>query len=93
MHDEVVVVEEDPFPDPSALDMSGRPLARRLEALFDGVGDRGDLPVARAVGDDEPVGEVAQSAEVQDEDRLALLVADGVDRLSKFADQRAASRE
>jgi hypothetical protein len=68
-------------------------LARGLQALLDGVGDSGDLTVARSVRDDEPVREVAQPAEVEDEDLLALLVADGLDGLSKFSGQRAASGE
>ena len=92
MHHEVVVVEEHPLAHAAPLDVTGRAFALALEPFLDRVGDRGDLSVARSVGDDEPVGEIAQSAKVQDEDVLALLVADGFDGLSKFAGQRAASR-
>jgi hypothetical protein len=60
--------------------------------FFDGVGDRERLARGRAVADDEVVGEVAEPAEVQDQDVFRLLVDGGFDDVLQDGSQRVASR-
>src|SRR5688572_19669677 len=64
VHDQVLKVDQDPFPLPFALDAVGA-VARLAATLDDAVGNRLDVPVRGAGGDDHRVGDVGQLAHVE----------------------------
>jgi hypothetical protein len=74
VNDEVDVVHQDPFAGASPFHVRG-PQAGFSKLSFDAVRDRDDLAVGIAVTDDEVIGDVAQSAEVEDDQVLGFLVA------------------
>jgi hypothetical protein len=60
---------------------------RPKQPFLDGVGDGLDLAIGCPVTDDEVVGDVAQPAEIDDDEVLRLLVSRGVDDGSEFRGQ------
>jgi hypothetical protein len=93
MDDDVDEVDQDPVADPAAFDVLRFALGLGEHPLFDRVGDRERLTRGRAVADDEVVGEVAESAKIENEDVFGFLVAGCVDNQLQQGFQRAASSE
>ena len=73
MHDEIEVVEEDPFGSFVAFHV-GRPAALGRQCFGDGVGNRADLPRVDAGTDQKEVGEPPGAPQVQQRDIFGLLV-------------------
>ena len=71
VHHHVHVVDQDPAPALIALDMPGL-VARRFEALENGIGDRLHLHLGLAVTDDEEIAHRRQSAEIDQQDFFGL---------------------
>ena len=96
VNDEVDVVHQNPFAGAQSLDVRGTALQLPAQALLDRPGDRDDLPIRVAVANDEVVGEVAETAEVKNDEILGLLVECGLDAVGDLwrnpVDQRAFSR-
>lgn len=84
VHDDVREVEEDPLAPVVPFDVAG-PLAGRLQALDDGIGDRLRLAALRAGADDEAVGEGGDLAEIEGDRVLRLLVGGRLEDEGDFA--------
>jgi len=91
VNDEVDVVQKNPLPRATALDVIGSEAEGTVEAFFNGLGDGQHLPGGVSVTDHEIVGEIANRAEVQNDDLVGLLVLGGLDRLPDLGCQRAPS--
>ena len=91
VHDDVDEVHQDPVADAPTLDVFRLATALIEEPLFDRLGDRHGLARRRAVADHEIVGEVAETAEVENEYVFGLLVESGVDDLFQYDFQRGTS--
>ena len=89
--DDVDEVHQDPVGDAASLDVLRLPAAICKELLFDRLGDRQGLARGRTVADHEIVGEVAETAEVENEYVFGLLVESGVDDLFQYGFQRGTS--
>jgi hypothetical protein len=91
VYHEVDEVHQNPLADPAPFDVRGATAVTLDESFFDGVSDGHDLSLARAVANDEVVGDVAQAAKVQDHDILGLLVLGRLDALGELRSQRVPS--
>lgn len=76
---EVHVVHQDPLSDAPALDVGWTPPELLAQPFLDGLGDGQDLSLGIAVAYDELIGDVAQTAEIQDQQVFGLLVQRGRD--------------
>ena len=78
MHDRVPRVEEHPVAERHTLDLRGR-IAGVATGLDDPVGDRADMNIRAAGGDDHPVGERRFARKLDRDDVFGLGVFEGVD--------------
>ena len=92
MDHEIEVVHEDPLAGPLSFHMAGPPPVHLLEALLDGVGDGRGLTFGGAVTDDEGVGDVAQAAQVENDDVFGFLVVGGLEAGGEAGGQVAQGR-
>ena len=92
MDHEIEVVHEDPLAGPLPFHMAGPPAVHLPEALLDGVGDGCGLSFGGTVADDEGVGDVAQAAQVEDDDVFGFLVGGGLEARGEVGGQVAQGR-
>jgi len=85
---EVDVVHQDPLSAPRALDVGRATRELALEPFLDRARDRGDLAVRGPVTNQEVIGDVAQAAQVEDDDLLRLLVLRGLDAADDLRRER-----